>query len=102
MTNPAERDGHAALSHERLLDATHRMEALRTHAERQPTERRLELERTLDRLRGQRNRALARLEDCRLASGDSWPSVRDQAMAALNELLDGIAEVERRARPVAA
>lgn len=102
MTTPAERDGHAARSHERLLDATRRLEALRSHAERQPAERRVELERTLDRLRGLRNRALARLEDCRLASDDAWPSMRHQAMAALNELLDGIAEVERRTRRAAA
>jgi hypothetical protein len=96
MTNPVERDGHAALSHERLLDAGQRLDALRSHAERLPAEQRHELERTLDRLRGQRNRALARLEDCRLASGDAWPSVRDQATAALNDLLVGIAEMERR------
>lgn len=102
MTIHAERDGHAARSDEQLLDAARRLEALRSHAERQPAARRHDLERTLDRLRGQRNRALARLEDCRLASGDAWPSMRDQAMAALNDLLDGIAEVERRTWRVAA
>lgn len=102
MTIDAERITHAARSHERIQEATRRLEELRSRAERQPAGRRHELERSLDHLRGRRNRALARLEDCRLASDDAWPSARNQASAALNELLDGIAEVEHCLQRVAA
>lgn len=102
MTIHAERDGHVARSHERLLDAARRLEALRSHVERQPAERRHDLERTLDRLRGLRNRALARLEDCRRASGDVWPAIRNQATTAVDELVAGITEVEAMLERMAA
>lgn len=97
-----ERQAHVATCHARIQETTRRLDELRSRAERQRGGRRQDVERTLDRLRGLRNRALARLEDCRRAGGDAWPSIRNQATTAVDELVDGLAEVEAMLERVAA
>ncbi|MCW2247332.1 hypothetical protein M2352_002923 [Azospirillum fermentarium] len=91
------RGTHDAHSRDRLESATRRLDDLRSIVERlRSSEDRGDFERTLDSLRGQHNRALARLEAARLALPDSWPLARAQADQALDDLTRGLDEVERR------
>lgn len=90
------RGTHDAHSRDRLASATRHLDDLRSIVERLRREERGDFERTLDGLRGQHNRALARLEAARLALPESWPLARARADQALDDLTRGLDEVESR------
>jgi hypothetical protein len=98
------------MCHHIIHQATQRMEGLRTTVERLAEWRgnpdceaqRSELERALDRVRGNRNRALARLEAVRLAEDDSWVFSRSHADQAIATFCQSVDEVESHLHRAAA
>ncbi|WP_168220346.1 hypothetical protein [Azospirillum thermophilum] len=86
-----------------LLDqATERMDRLRSFVERSGGAGREGWERMLDNLRGERNRATARIEAARLADDDTWPTARAQADQAITDLMECIDDLDRRLQRLAA
>ncbi|CBS86802.1 hypothetical protein [Azospirillum lipoferum] len=98
------RNRHAfdTLSRDLVLRATDRMETLRSMVERAGSDRRETWERTLDRLRGLNNRAIARIEAAHLADDDAWPFARAQADQAMMDLMRALDDFDGHLRLLAA
>ena len=81
------RKAHELRCRDYISRASFRMDVIRSTIERVAVPNRPDVERELDRLRGLRNRALARAEAARLADDDAWDTIRtqlDRAIQALN------------------
>jgi hypothetical protein len=85
-----------------LKSLTERMDGLRLVAARVSGDQKLALERSLDDLRGLRNRCEARLEEARRASEDAWYLVRVHAESALAQFRGGLEAIENQYRRIAA
>lgn len=79
---------------QRILDASVRLERLRTVAERSAWDGREAFERALDGMRGQQNQALAKLESLRLANDDAWLLLKTQADVVFDRLRGSVGELE--------
>lgn len=97
-----QRQAHDALCRNLVLNAAERLDRLRSLVERSGLREREAMERTLDTLRGLRNRVAARIEAGHLATDDTWPFARAQADQAINELMSGIDALEHQLKRVAA
>lgn len=96
------RQAYDSFCRDLILHAGDRLERLRSSVERREAEERLTMERTLDELRGRRNRLMARVEAAHQASDDAWPFARARADQAVHDLVTGLDELEARLRRVAA
>ncbi|UEM19247.1 hypothetical protein JL100_019380 [Skermanella mucosa] len=96
------RDRFESASSLEMKALTERLDNLRAVAERVPGDQKFLLERSLDELRGLRNRCEARLEDARRASEDAWYLVKVHAEAALAQFRAGIETIENQYRRMAA
>ena len=101
------RHAHDAKCRDLLQATADRLDRLRSLVERSgPDARenmtREEMERTLDILRGQRNRLCARVEAARIATDDAWPFARAIADQTAEELVNGIEGMEARLKRLAA
>lgn len=88
--NERRRDAIVSLCRDHIARVSVRMDVIRSEVERLSSPTREEIERELDRLRGLRNRALARTEAARLADDEAWDGARaqlDQTIQALNNEL---------------
>lgn len=83
-----------ALCRTRIVEADSRLEALRIAVERRPARTRTADERALDRLRGMRNRAMARVEAAHRAPDDGCDGPLHAALAAVDALLTAMRDVE--------
>ncbi len=97
-----QRQAHDLLCRDLVLHTAERLDRLRTMVERSGLHNREELERTLDTLRGLRNRVMARVEAAHLATDDAWPFARATADQAIEELMGGLDAVEKRLKRAAA
>lgn len=97
-----ERQAFDALSRDLVLHATDRMDRLRSTVERFEINGRETWERTLDSLRGLRNRATARIEAAHLADDDAWPFLRARADQAMTELMRALDDIDHRLQRLAA
>lgn len=95
------RQAFDTLSRDLVLRATDRMETLRSMVERADSNRRETWERTLDRLRGLNNRAIARIEAAHMAD-DAWPFARAQADQAMMDLMRALDDFDGHLRLIAA
>ncbi|CAK0741195.1 hypothetical protein CCP1ISM_1330002 [Azospirillaceae bacterium] len=84
-----------------LQNAKTRLERLRDAAQRLRPERRSEMERQLDELRGRLNRASARAEGLRRASAGSWNAAAAQADEAFNALRQALDTLDSPHGPMA-
>ncbi|KJB95401.1 hypothetical protein GGE65_003764 [Skermanella aerolata] len=100
--NTRGRDRYELAAATELKMLSERLDSLRAQAERTSGERRFALERSLDALRGIRNRTEAKIEDVRRASDDAWQLVKVHADAALAQFRSGLDQVESQSRQVAA
>ncbi|MDQ2104556.1 hypothetical protein [Azospirillum isscasi] len=101
------RHAHDAKCRDLLRATADRLDRLRSQVERSSpdaceTMSREEMERTLDTLRGQRNRLSARVEAARIATDDAWPFARAIADQAAEELVAGLDGMDARLKRVAA
>ncbi|BAI71822.1 hypothetical protein AZL_011840 [Azospirillum sp. B510] len=96
------RQAFDTLSRDLVLRATDRMETLRSMVERADSDRRETWERTLDRLRGLNNRAIARIEAAHMADDDAWPFARAQADQAMMDLMRALDDFDGHLRLLAA
>lgn len=90
------RDAQVNLCRDHITQATFRMDALRSSVERLPLPNRADIERELDRLRGLRNRALARTEAARYADEAAWDGLRAQIDHAIDALDIELRDLESR------
>ncbi|MBP2229307.1 hypothetical protein [Azospirillum agricola] len=97
-----ERQAFDALSRDLVLHAADRMERLRSTVERAEIEGREMWERTLDSLRGLRNRASGHIEAARRADDDAWPFARARADQAMRELMHALDDIDGRLQRLAA
>lgn len=97
-----QRQAYDLLCRDLVLHAAERLDRLRTLVERSGLQDREELERTLDTLRGQRNRVTARIEAAHLATDDAWPFARAKADQAIEEMMSGIDAIENQLKRAAA
>lgn len=91
--NERRRDAIVSLCRDHIARVSFRMDVIRSTVERLSLPDRQSIERELDRLRGLRNRALARAEAARLADDDSWDGAQaqlDQTIQALNSELGAL------------
>lgn len=100
--NNRERQSFDALSRDLIRHATDRMERLRSSVERADISGREAWERTLDSLRGLRNRASGHIEAARRADDDAWPFARARAEQAMSELTRAIDDIGGRFQRIAA
>ncbi len=96
------RHAHDAKCRDLLRATADRLDRLRSLVERSGPDVREEMERTLDTLRGQRNRLSARVEAARLATDDAWTFARAIADQAADELVSGLDSMEARLKRLAA
>jgi hypothetical protein len=96
------RDRYELAAASELKMLTERLDSLRALAERTSGERRFALERSLDAVRGFRNRCEAKIEDVRRASDDAWQLVKVHADAALAQFRSGLDQIESQFRQIAA
>ncbi len=97
-----ERQAFEALSHDLVLHASDRMEHLRSTVERAEIDGRELWERTLDSLRGLRNRAIAHIEAAHRTDDDAWPFARARADQAMTELMRALDDLDSRMQRLAA
>lgn len=94
--NCLNRQAHNAQCRDLILAATERLDRLRHAVERSGADRREELERTLDTLRGLHNRAMARAEAAHMVTDDAWPYARLNADETIQELVRAMDALESR------
>ncbi len=97
-----ERQAFDTLSRDLIQHATNRMERLRSTVERADIVGRDVWERTLDTLRGLRNRACGHIEAAHRADDDAWPFARARADQAISELMRTLDDVDGRLQRIAA
>lgn len=100
--NEDRRQAHHTACRNTIVLLGERLERLRQSVERHDPAERQGLERTLDALRGQRNRVMARAEEAFQTSDDAWPFARARADQAIAELVDGLDALEARLSRAAA
>lgn len=91
--NELRRDAIVSLCRDHIARVSFRMDVIRSNVERLSSPDRQAIERELDRLRGLRNRALARAEAARLADDDTWDGAQaqlDQTIRTLNTELGAL------------
>jgi len=97
-----ERQSFDTLSRNLIQHATDRMERLRSTVERADIDGREAWERTLDSLRGLRNRASGHIEAARRTDDDAWPFARARAEQALSDLMRALDDIGGRFQRLAA
>lgn len=97
-----ERQAFETLSRDLIQHAANRMERLRSTVERTEIQGREAWERTLDSLRGLRNRATAHIEAAHRADDDAWPFARARADQVMVELMRALDDIDRQVQRLAA
>lgn len=97
-----DRQAFEILCRDLVLYIEDRMEGLRCIVERAELDGREVWERTLDALRGQWNRTLARMEAAHTSPDESWAFARAKAEQAVSELVRAIDEIDGRLQRAAA
>lgn len=97
-----DRQAFETLCRDLVLHMEDRMERLRSIVERAELDGREGWERTLDNLRGQWNRTLARMEAAHIASDEAWSFARSKAEQAIAELVRAIDELDGSLKRAAA